>query len=147
MPRSRIRFVGALCLGLLPLGVLANEDCYWLTDGGAKMVAIEGWDFTTESAKPGLVTLPEAPETAQAILCERDDPVPQPHDFEALIQGKPLFVRAGVGRAAVVTALGSEDGAFKLSVQQGSVTDAQRALITERLEGFYAAYDALRADE
>ncbi len=146
MRANAIWIVLCLVAVSLPSAAQATEDCYWLTEGGRKMVAIPDWDFTSAADAPGLMVLPPAPEDARAILCERDDPVPRPNDFESLLQGKPLFVRAGVGDEAVLTALGSEDGQFKLSVQQGRITDAQRQQIAERLEGFYAAYDVLKGE-
>lgn len=122
--------------------------CYWLFQGERKPAAIENFDVARETARSGLVDMPSAPSGASAVSCYRTSPVPEPHDYEVLLRGYPLFLWVDDDNGEnTVLALGVEDGQFKVGVTQGSITDEQRQQIVSRLEGFYEAYDALQADE
>lgn len=57
-------------------------------------VLLEGFDLVEASSQPGLMARPDMPEGANAIVCFRDNIVPQPNDFELVRYHEiPLMIR------------------------------------------------------
>lgn len=120
-----------------------GDACYWMFQEGRKPLEMKGFDLAGETARPGLVELPEAPGGAAAITCLRSSPVPKLHDYETLLRGYPLFIRAKKGDELTVVAIGVKDGQFYASIPEGSLTDGQRDRLVERLDDFLDAYAKL----
>lgn len=147
-------FVGVFVSGLAmaqysyaPMAGDRGDACYWMFANGKKPVEMKGFDLARETARSGLVELPEAPGGAAAISCVRSSPVPKLHDYETLLRGYPLFLRVPQGGETTVVAVGVKEGQFYASVPQGSITSEERDKLATRLDEFLDAYAELNASE
>jgi hypothetical protein len=126
-----------------PMAGDSGDDCYWMFQDGQEPVAMKGFDLTRETARSGLVELPEAPDGAAAISCLRSSPIPKLHDYETVLRGYPLLLRVPEGDKTTVVAVGVKDGQFYASIPQGTITSGQRDRLVERLDEFLDAYAEL----
>lgn len=147
-------FVGVFCFSSVaaqysyaPMAGDKGDTCYWMFQGGKKPVEMNGFNLARETARSGLVELPEAPDGAVAISCVRSSPIPKLHDYETLLRGYPLFLRVPKGGETTIVAVGVKEGQFYASVPQGSITSEQRDELATRLDEFLDAYAELDKPE
>lgn len=126
-----------------PMAGSSGDICYWLFQDGQKPVEIKGFDLARETARPGLVELPEAPAGAGAITCVRSSPIPKLNDYETVLRGYPLLLRVSKGDEITIVAVGVKGGQFYASIPQGSITSEQRGQLAKRLDEFLDAYHKL----
>lgn len=124
-----------------------GDTCYWMFQDGRKPLEMKGFDLAGETARSGLVELPEAPEGAAAITCLRLSPIPKLHDYETVLRGYPLFIRVQKGDELTVVAVGVKGGQFYASIPEGSLTSKQRDRLVARLDDFLDAYGELEKTE
>ncbi|MFW6412528.1 MAG: hypothetical protein ACOC0V_00185 [Oceanicaulis sp.] len=136
---------GAAALAVSALTAPAfAAPCYDVAGDRQTYRLIDGYDFTAEAARPGLVARPPLAEDSAGLLCVRDSVVPRPNDFEMLYHA-PLFLAEQSEDGLVVAALGHGDGTYLYRVLRGEIDETTRERAIEALEGFDAAERALRA--